>query len=118
MAVLTAAAAMATVTIEVEKRSPIMTSLCVAVGYCDERLVEHLRRRGLDRLYRGSGSRENAGLARLPRAPSFDHRMGAANPRLSFLAPSLLDLTPGPSFAILRGANQPQERRSCSTCLL
>jgi hypothetical protein len=46
MAVLTAAAAMATVIIEVEKRSPIMTSLCLAVGYCDELFFEHLCRCG------------------------------------------------------------------------
>src|SRR5437879_2543050 len=54
MAVLTAAAAMATVTIEIEKRSPIMTSLCVAAGYCNELFFEHLRRRGLNQLYRSS----------------------------------------------------------------
>ena len=54
MAVLTAAAAMAIVTIEVEKRSPIMTPLCVAAGYCDELFFEHLRRRGLNQLYRSS----------------------------------------------------------------
>src|SRR5712691_630968 len=47
MAVLTAAAAMATVTIEVEKRPPIMTSLCVAVRDCDELFFEQL-----DRWYR------------------------------------------------------------------
>src|SRR5438132_13157435 len=47
MAVLTAAAAMATVTIEDEKRPPIMTSLCVAVRDCDELFFEQL-----DRWYR------------------------------------------------------------------
>src|SRR6266700_3549732 len=47
MAVLTAAAAMATVTIEVGKRPPIMTSLCVAVRDCDELFFEQL-----DRWYR------------------------------------------------------------------
>src|SRR6266446_6343984 len=47
MAALTAAAAMATVTIEDEKRPPIMTSLCVAVRDCDELFFEQL-----DRWYR------------------------------------------------------------------
>src|SRR5258708_11680317 len=40
MAVLTAAAAMATVITEAEKRSPIMTSLCLAVRYGDELFLE------------------------------------------------------------------------------
>jgi hypothetical protein len=31
-----------------------MTPLCVAVDYCDELFLEHLRRRGLNRLYRSS----------------------------------------------------------------
>jgi hypothetical protein len=35
-AALTAAAAMATVTIEPEKRSRMMASLCLAVRYCNE----------------------------------------------------------------------------------
>ena len=54
IAVLTAAAAMATVTIEVEKRSPIMTSQFLAVDQCDELFFERLRRCGLDLFYRGS----------------------------------------------------------------